>query len=446
MMLALRTVRSLRLPRDVAYVLAAPLLLYFSARPRARAHAVYTMWLEPDTRALQAMYAPLRWRPVVNFARRLGGSSLRYVDTTLGGVRAVMIDGSGPSEARENDERPAVLFVPGGGFVTDFEAADLPFLQRWARDARVVVIYVTYAFAPQRPYPQGMLNVLSAYRALREHDHALGFRASPLILASLSAGSNLATAAILAPTLQHAAGHSRASPLAALSPLPPVAMPDAILLVCPVLNLCRSPSPSRLAFTSDVLLPMPLLKAFANAYDQGIDHWQVGAVAQYDWLTPPPYPTEARRMTRPALRPRRRATLTRSSRPPSRPTPRCASSPPRASSAAASTLSSTTRSISTRGYAGSACRGSCAYTARSPTRSCPSRTSIYCLRSRRRLNSRVGGYARRRRASYRTLRGIPIPTTMPRSHSDGATANCALIDAATAAAGHGEARLWTDAV
>ena len=44
-------------------------------------------------------------------------------------------------------------------------------------------------------------------------------------------------------------------------------MPDAMLLICPVLNLNRSPSPSRVAFCSDTLLPQPLLTAFAKAYD-----------------------------------------------------------------------------------------------------------------------------------------------------------------------------------
>lgn len=32
-------------------------------------------------------------------------------------------------------------------------------------------------------------------------------------------------------------------------------MPDALLLICPTLNICRSPSPSRLAFSADPLLP-----------------------------------------------------------------------------------------------------------------------------------------------------------------------------------------------
>ena len=46
--------------------------------------------------------------------------------------------------------------------------------------------------------------------------------------------------------------------------------PDLLLLICPVLNLNRSPSPSRVAFASDTLLPQPLLAACAHAYDGGV--------------------------------------------------------------------------------------------------------------------------------------------------------------------------------
>ena len=112
--------------------------------------------------------------------------------------------------------------------------------------------------------------MLQVYQALRQHSHALGFRASPLVLAGLSAGGNLATSALLAPLLAERA-HPTAQPL-----LPPKAafeMPDGLLLLCPVINFSRSPSPSRMAFASDYLLPQPMLRAFGAAYDEGAEHW-----------------------------------------------------------------------------------------------------------------------------------------------------------------------------
>ena len=57
-----------------------------------------------------------------------------------------------------------ILFVPGGAFITDFEAADLFFLHRWVRETRATVAYVSYGYSPQAPYPRGQLQVLTAFR------------------------------------------------------------------------------------------------------------------------------------------------------------------------------------------------------------------------------------------------------------------------------------------
>ena len=59
-------------------------------------------------------------------------------------------------------ERPTILFVPGGAFVADFEAADLFFLHEWVRRANATVVYVTYEFAPQAPFPTGLEQVIAS--------------------------------------------------------------------------------------------------------------------------------------------------------------------------------------------------------------------------------------------------------------------------------------------
>jgi acetyl esterase/lipase len=85
-------------------------------------------------------------------------------------------------------ERPTILFVPGGArsprrpparhasahhdarsssfptgaFVADFEAADLFFLHEWVRRANATVVYVTYEFAPQAPFPTGLEQVMTS--------------------------------------------------------------------------------------------------------------------------------------------------------------------------------------------------------------------------------------------------------------------------------------------
>lgn len=193
------------------------------------------------------------------------------------------------------------------------------FLYRWVREAHATIIYATYDFAPQSPFPTALHQVATLYRALREgtHDQAIGFHASPLVVSGLSAGGNLAVSAMLSllspHLLNHAAlaspdapghagprGFERSSSSLTDTTKPPgggldgsnhgagsssskvssydrcgdreeegraVPMPDMMLLICPVLNLNRSPSPSRVAFCSDTLLPQPLLSAFAKAYD-----------------------------------------------------------------------------------------------------------------------------------------------------------------------------------
>ena len=129
------------------------------------------------------------------------------------GVRIVVICKEGSSEGGGGGggapipSRPTVLFVPGGGFIADFEAVDLFFLYHWVRATHCTVVYMSYDFAPQAPYPVAMVQVSAVYQQLREGScaTALGFRAAPLVLAGLSAGGNL--------------GSGRARPHAATSPL-----------------------------------------------------------------------------------------------------------------------------------------------------------------------------------------------------------------------------------
>jgi acetyl esterase/lipase len=57
---------------------------------------------------------------------------------------------------------PRRLAFPTGAFVADFEAADLFFLHEWVRRANATVVYVTYEFAPQAPFPTGLEQVMTS--------------------------------------------------------------------------------------------------------------------------------------------------------------------------------------------------------------------------------------------------------------------------------------------
>ena len=329
MLVALRAVKAAsRLFAGGEYAVALVLLPWYTCFHRLAAAEVYAIWLKPVISDMQCIYAPLRWPSVVGAVRRLCHSDLHFEEHRVKGVRIVVISkgslvppapheptapgGSAPPAAPPLD-RPTVLFVPGGAFIADFEAADMFFLAEWVRRADATVVYVTYEFAPQAPYPTGLEQVLAIYRVLREgtHDAKLGFHASPLVVSGLSAGGNLAVAAMLAPLVRGGVASPSSSKTnlssrqASATQLAAVDddelrgalggalggggggfggalggggeqmadfsnhMPDALLLLCPVLNINRSPSPSRVAFFNDTMLPQPLLQAFAGAYDGG---------------------------------------------------------------------------------------------------------------------------------------------------------------------------------
>ena len=172
------------------------MLPYYLACPRRAADSVYGLWSAPDVRAMQRVYAPLRWPVCVRMVRSVFGADLVYTQHMLKGVRVVQIErvaaarpaptrsartgglagclggdgdgdgaGDGPGGEERNDAlavplRPTILFVPGGAFIADFEAADLFFLHVWVRRTNATLLYVTYEFAPQAPFPTGMEQVI----------------------------------------------------------------------------------------------------------------------------------------------------------------------------------------------------------------------------------------------------------------------------------------------
>ena len=181
--------------------------------------------------------------------------------------------------------RPVILFVPGGAFITDFEAADLFFLHRWVRETRATVAYVSYGFSPQAPPARPAAGAHRLPRARDGPAAQLGFAPNR----SSSPGCRRGQPRRLGDPRAAAPAALPRGGARALPPPAEAAMPDAVLLLCPVLNVCRSPSPSRTAFSSDVLLPQPLLKAYAEAYDQGNE----GAWMDRDPLLSPVFAPDA---------------------------------------------------------------------------------------------------------------------------------------------------------
>lgn len=120
---------------------------------------------------------------------------------TLGGVEGEWVEPSGAASA------PVLLYLHGGGFVACSPRSHRPITVAFAeRGLRVFV--PDYRLAPENPFPAGLHDALSAYRALRRTlapdtkvllagDSAGGGLALSLLLALRDAGDTLPSAAVL---------------------------------------------------------------------------------------------------------------------------------------------------------------------------------------------------------------------------------------------------------
>ena len=93
---------------------------------------------------------------------------------------------------------PALLMLPGGGWVTGTaDIADVA-ARRLARDTGAVVVTATYAKAPEHPFPLPLLDCVAAFQWMVERASTLGIDSGRIGIIGDSAGGNLAAATALA--------------------------------------------------------------------------------------------------------------------------------------------------------------------------------------------------------------------------------------------------------
>lgn len=132
---------------------------------------------------------------------RHGVSVIRDVPYDDSGVPEHHLDIYRPEGTAQGDDRPAVLYVHGGGFRILSKDTHWVFGLAYARRG-YVVFNVSYRLAPRHRYPAAIQDVLAAYRWVTQNAHHYGADPARLVLAGESAGANLVTATTVATTFE----------------------------------------------------------------------------------------------------------------------------------------------------------------------------------------------------------------------------------------------------
>lgn len=138
--------------------------------------------------AAHARAAVAQRRPPVTNVGDVRGAADHAVPGPAGAIPVRIYDPHG----EPFDNRPAIVFCHGGGFVfCDIESHD-GFCRALARGSHAVVVSVGYRLAPEHPAPAAALDAFAAFRWVVEHADGLGIDAARTAIAGDSAGGNLA--------------------------------------------------------------------------------------------------------------------------------------------------------------------------------------------------------------------------------------------------------------
>ena len=158
---------------------------------------------------------------------------------TLGGVPCVVCEPAEPVAS--------LVYLHGGGFRLGSAAGSTAFGTRIADAARVRVIVVDYALAPEHPFPAGLRDAMAVYDAVRSS------WAQPVLVGGDSAGGGLATSLVAA---------------ALASEVPP---PGGAALFSPWVDLTVTAATYDSRADSDLLFSTARAQEAAHLYLQGWD-------------------------------------------------------------------------------------------------------------------------------------------------------------------------------
>ncbi len=95
------------------------------------------------------------------------------------------------------DDRPAILYFHGGGWVIGSIETHDDTARKLAADSGYPVVSVDYRLAPEHPFPAGLVDCYAALEWIADAAPALGVDADRIVVAGDSAGGNLAAATAL---------------------------------------------------------------------------------------------------------------------------------------------------------------------------------------------------------------------------------------------------------
>ncbi|GFR89971.1 neutral cholesterol ester hydrolase 1-like, partial [Elysia marginata] len=102
-----------------------------------------------------------------------------------------------PRDVAEGEILPCLVYLHGGGWITDNPISYDHLIHRVALMARMMTISVHYRRAPQSPFPAAFDDCLDVTRHVLQHGTTLGIDVNRVGLAGDSAGGNLTAAVSL---------------------------------------------------------------------------------------------------------------------------------------------------------------------------------------------------------------------------------------------------------
>ena len=114
-------------------------------------------------------------------------TDIQFEQSSLGDIPVERVTAAGA------DENRAFFYLHGGGWVAGSPLIYRSLTWRFAKQVGIPVYVVDYRLAPEHPYPAGLDDCVSAYRALLDK----GLDASNIIVGGDSAGGNLTLALAL---------------------------------------------------------------------------------------------------------------------------------------------------------------------------------------------------------------------------------------------------------